>query len=140
MGMLGLGRTHNFVPIAAGTLISMKDYSGVDIFVTGGDTYTLKTAATYNGSPTALATISTYWTNTSTSGAAAWVAASQAAASTLVVSSGAAYFYVDAADMPSLAEYIEVTAAGSGLVYMDLINVLPQRTPENLRVASGSTS
>lgn len=140
MGMEGLGRLFNFVPIAAGTLLSMKDCSGYTFSVTGNDTFTLKSAATYNGSVTALATITGYYTCTSTSGGAAWVKASQAAASTLVIASGAAMFYVDAGDLPSAAEYVEVTAAGSGLVYAIPHDLLVQRASANLRQLSGSAS
>jgi hypothetical protein len=138
--MEGLGRVVNVVPIAAGTLISLKDAAGVTFVVTGNDTFTLKSAATYNGSVTALATITNYYTNTSTAGAAEWVAASQAAASTVVISSGAASFYVDASDLPAAAEYVEVTVAASGLVTAILHDLLVQRTPPNLRQLSGSAS
>ena len=138
--MEGLGRVFNIVPIAAGTLISMKDCAGVTFVVTGNDTFTLKTAATYNGSTTVLTNITNYYTCTSTSGAAAWVDATQAAASTLAISSGAASFYVDASDMPASAEYVEVSAASAGLVYAVLHDLNVQRDPGNLRVLSGSTS
>ena len=138
--MEGLGRVVNVVPIAAGTLISLKDAAGVTFVVTGNDTFTLKSAATYNGSVTALATITNYYTNTSTSGAAEWVAASQAAASTVVIASGAASFFVDASDLPAAAEYVEVTVAASGLVMATLHDLLVQRTPPNLRQLSGASS
>jgi hypothetical protein len=138
--MEGLGRVVNVVPIAAGTLLSLKDAAGVTFVVTGNDTFTLKSAATYNGSTTALATITNYYTNTSTSGGADWVAASQAAASTVVITSGAASFYVDASDLPAAAEYVEVSVAASGLVYAIFHDLLVQRTPPNLRQLSGSSS
>lgn len=140
MGMEGLGRDFNFVPIAAGTLVSLKDCQGATVVVTGNDTFTLKSAATYNGTPTAMATITGYYTNTSTGGAAQWVAATQAASSTLTIASGTAAFYVDSGDLPSAAEYIEVTAASAGLVYIILHDLLVERAPANLRVLSGSTS
>lgn len=136
----GLGRIFNPVPIAAGTLISMKDCAGITFVVTGNDTFTLKSAATYNGSPTALATIANYYTCTSTAGAAAWVMQTQAAASTVVITSGAASFFVDASDLPAAAGYVEVTVAGSGLVAAVAHDLLVQRAPANLRVLSGSTS
>lgn len=138
--MEGLGRLFNFVPIAAGQLISLKDCAGVTYVVTGNDTFTLKSAATYNGSATALATITNYYTNTSTAGAADWVAASQAAGSTVTISSGAASFYVDASDLPAAAEYVEVSAAASGLVYAILHDLNVQRAPASLRQLSGSSS
>jgi hypothetical protein len=140
MGMEALGKLYNKVPIAAGVLISLKDAAGIQFTVTGNDTFTLSSAATQGGSPTALATITAYHTNTSTNGSAAWVAASQAAASTVVIASGSASFYVDAADLPSAAEYVKVAAGGSGLVQAEVVGLLVQRGPENLRVLSGSSS
>jgi hypothetical protein len=138
--MEGLGRVVNVVPIAAGTLISMKDCAGITFVVTGDDVFTLKSAATYNGSPSTLATITNYYTNTSTAGAAEWVAANQAAADNVSIASGAASFYVDASDLPAAAEYVEVTVAASGLVMAILHDLLVQRTPPNLRQLSGSSS
>jgi hypothetical protein len=140
MGIEGLGRLFNFVPIAAGTLLALKDMQGYTFCVTGNDTFTLKTAATYNGSVTACATIANYWTNTSTSGAAEWVAATQAAASTVVIASGAAMFYVDSGDLPSAAKYLEVTVAASGLVYAIPHDLFSQRIASNLPQLSGSGS
>lgn len=139
--MEGLGRVVNFVPIAAGTLISMKDCAGISFFVTGADTYTLNSAATYNGSTATLATITNYYTCSSTSGGAEWVAASQAAADNIVLSGAtAASFYVDGSDLPAAAEYVEVSVGGSGKVYAILHDLLVQRTPPNLRQLSGASS
>lgn len=140
MGILGLGFRFNVVPIAAGVLLSMKDCAGYTFIVTGDDTFTLKTAATEAGSTTVLPDIASYWTNTATDGSAKWVAASQAAGSALTIASGAAAFYVDAADMPANAEYVEVSAAGSGLVFAIADGLLVQRGPEALRQLSGSSS
>lgn len=138
--MEGLGRVFNIVPIAAGTLISMKDCAGITFVCTGDDTFTLNSAATYNGSTSTLATITNYYTNTSTAGAAEWVAASQAAADNVAIASGSASFYVDGSDLPAAAEYVEVTVAASGKVTALLHDLLVQRTPPNLRALSGSTS
>jgi hypothetical protein len=138
--MEGLGRVVNVVPIAAGVLISMKDCAGITFVVTGDDTFTLSSAATYNGSPSTLATITNYYTNTATNGSAEWVAASQAAADNVAIASGAASFYVDASDLPAAAEYVKVAAGGSGLVMAILHDLLVQRTPPNLRQLSGSSS
>jgi hypothetical protein len=136
----GLGYRFNFVPIAAGTLISLKDCSGITFVVTGNDTFTLASAGTYNGAATNLAVITDYFTCTSTSGAAKWVSAVQAAAATLSISSGSAAFYVDAAAMPASAEYLSVSAAASGLVYAIPDGLLVQRGPASLRQLSGSSS
>jgi hypothetical protein len=138
--MEGLGRVFNIVPIAAGTLISMKDCAGITWICTGDDTFTLSSAATYNGSASTLATITDYYTNTSTAGAAEWVAANQAAADNVAITSGSVSFYTDASDLPAAAEYVEVTVAASGKVTALLHDLLVQRTPPNLRALSGSTS
>ena len=140
MGIEGLGRLFNAVPIAAGQLLAMKDCQGYTFVVTGNDTFTLKSAATYNGSLTNCATITNYYTCTSTSGGAAWVAVTQAAAATVVIASGAAAFYVDSGDLPSAAEYVEVAVAASGLVIAIPHDLLVQRAPANLRQLSGSVS
>ncbi len=140
MAIEGLGRLYNIVPIAAGTLISVKDAAGIEFCVTGNDTFTLASAATYNGTTTNLAVITDYFTCTSTSGGAKWAAATQAASASLAITSGAALFYVDAAALPSNAEYLEVSVAASGLVSAIVINLLVQRAPANLRQLSGSAS
>jgi hypothetical protein len=140
MAIWGLGRDYNIVPIAAGTLLAVKDCAAIEFIVTGNDTWTLKTAATEAGSTTPFADIATYYTNTSTSGGAGWTAASQAASSTLTIASGAAWFFVDAADMPASAEYISLTPAGSGLVYAVLTSLLVKRDPSALRQLSGASS
>lgn len=138
--MEGLGRVVNVVPIAAGTLISMKDCAGITFICTGDDTFTLSSANTYNGSPSTMATITNYYTNTSTAGAAEWVAATQAAADNVAIASGSVSFYVDGSDLPAAAEYVEVTVGGSGKVTAILHDLLVQRTPPNLRQLSGASS
>jgi hypothetical protein len=138
--MEGLGRVFNIVPIAAATLISMKDCAGITFVCTGDDTFTLNSAATYNGSTSTLATITNYYTNTSTSGGADWVAASQAAADNVAIASGSVSFYVDASDLPAGAEYVEVTVGASGKVTAIFHDLLVQRTPPNLRQLSGASS
>lgn len=140
MAIATLGRTHNFVAIAQGTLLSLKDYAGVTFYCSGDDTFTLASAATYNGSPTNLATITNYQTNTSTAGAAQWVDATQAAAATVTIASGMAAFFVDAADLPAGALYVSVSHGSAGLVYAVMGDLLPGRDPANLRPVSGSTS
>jgi hypothetical protein len=140
MAIEGLGNKFNFVPIASGTLISLKDADGIEFCVTGNDTFTLNSAATYNGTTTNLAVITDYSTCTSTSGAAKWVWTTQAAAPALTITSGAAMFFVDAAALPASANYISLTAAGSGLVYAIPHGLLVMRSPSNLRQLSGSAS
>ena len=140
MAIEGLGRLYNFVPIAAGTLISVKDGPGIEFCVTGNDTFTLASATTYNGTTTNLAAIFDYYTCTSTSGGAKWVFNQQAPAATLVIASGAAMFFIDAAALPANALYVSLSAAASGLVYAIIPNPLVQRAPANLRQLSGSAS
>jgi hypothetical protein len=135
-----LGRTHNFVPIANGTLLSLKDYSGVTFYCEGDDTFTLASAATYNGSTTNLASITDYYTNASTAGADQWVDQTQAAADSVTIASGVAAFYVDAADLPANAEYVSVTHSSAGLVYAVLGDPLVGRDPANQRPVSGASS
>lgn len=140
-GMEGLGRLFNVVPIAAGVLIPIKDTAGITFVCTGNDTFTVKSAATYNGSPTALAAIARYYSNTATNGSAAWTDSGDITpVNNVAISSGTVVFYVDESDLPAGAEYVEVTVAASGLVAAVVHDLKVQRTPSNLRVLSGSTS
>ncbi len=137
----GLGRLFNVVPIAAGTLISLKDAAGVTFVCTGNDTFTVKSAATYNGSATNLTAITRYYSNTSTASAAAWTDSGDVAAvASVTIASGAVAFYIGADDLPAGAEYVEVTVGASGLVAAIVHDLLVQRTPKNLRILSGSSS
>ena len=140
MASEALGRVVNVVPIAAGTLISTKDCSQILFVCTGNDTFTLSSAATYNGSTTALAQITDYYTCTSTAGAAKWVDVTQAAASTVTIASGAVAFDVDVQALPANAVYLKVAVAASGLVAAILHDLEVQRDPANLRQLSGSSS
>jgi hypothetical protein len=140
--MEALGRLFNVAPIAAGTLISLKDAAGVTFVCTGNDTFTVKSANTYNGSATALTAITRYYSNTSTAGGAAWTDSGDLAnaVSAVTIASGVVVFYIDAADLPAGAEYVEVTVAASGLVQAITHDLLPQRTPKLMRQLSGSAS
>ena len=140
MAIEGLGRLYNVVPIAASTLLSVKDAAGIEFLVTGNDTFTLSTATTYNGTTTNAAVITDYYTNTSTSGGAKWVFNQQVASATLVITSGSALFFVDAATLPASATYVQLAPASAGLVYAIVPNLLVQRAPANLRQLSGSNS
>jgi len=140
-GMEQLGRVWNVVPIAAGVLIPVKDTSGITFVCTGDDTFTVKSAATYNGSPTALAAIGRYYSNTAVNGSAAWTDSGDITpVNNVAIASGTVVFYVDESDLPAGAEYVEVTVAASGLVTAIVGDLKVQRTPANLRVLSGSTS
>jgi hypothetical protein len=140
MAIATLGRTHNFGAIVEGVLLSLKDYSGITFYCSGDDTFTLASAATYDGDTTDLATITDYVTNASTAGADQWVDATQAAADNVVIASGMAGFFVDAADLPAGAQYVSVTHGSAGLVYAVLGDLLPGRDPAKLRPISGANS
>ena len=140
MAIEGLGRLYNFVPIAASTLISVKDAAGIEFTCTGADTFTLSTATTYNGTTTNAAVITDYYTNTSTSGSAKWVFATQVASAVITTAAGSTLFFVDAATLPASATYVQLVPSGSGLVYAIIPNLLVARAPANLRQLSGSSS
>ena len=140
MGMETLGRTVDIVPTASGVLISLRYAIGVTFVCTGADTYTLKSATTYNGSPSDLADITDYYTNASAAGADQWADHSQAAADSITLESGIACFYVDAADLPSGALWVSCTAADDGLVTAILGDLQVMRDPASLPVRSGSGS
>lgn len=139
--MEGLGRLFDIAPIAAGTLISLKDAAGISFCCTGNDTFTVNSASTYNGSTSTLTAITRYYKCSSTSGGAVWTDSGDVAAvDAVTISSGVVVFYIDAADLPSGAEYVSVTVGASGLVFALTHDLLAPRTPANLRQLSGSAS
>ena len=135
-----LGGDYDYVPSATGLLVSLKNAALVTFFCVGADTYTLKSAATYNGTPSALPTISTYYTNSSLTGAGSWAEQAQANASSITIASGMAMFTVDGADLPAGAEYVEVTVGGSGVVHAIFGDLSSPRQPQNMPARSGSAS
>lgn len=139
--MEALGRLFTVAPIAAGTLISLKDAAGITFVCTGNDTFSLVSASTYNGSTTALSAIARYYKSTSTAGAVAYTDSGDITpVSSVTIASGTVVFFVDAADLPTGAQYVEVSVAASGLVMAIPHDLTTQRQPKNLRVLSGSTS
>ncbi len=147
MAMEGLGRLFNVVPIAAGVLVSMKNAAGITFVcsaTTDPETFTVKTADTYDGSVTALTAITRYYTNTSQAGGAQWADSGDiTAVDDVVVAAGdTVAFYIDAADLPAGAEYIEVAVTGSGTGVAAAIthDLLMERDPANLPALAGSTS
>jgi hypothetical protein len=140
MGMEGLGRVFNVIPVAAGVGVSLKKAMGVTFVCTGNDTFTLQSMTAYNSGNVALPAITNYYTSTSTAGSAAWTDHTQAPASTVVIASGAASFYVDCGDLPAGADWVEVTVAASGLVMAIVHDLYYGEDPKNLPLLAGSTS
>lgn len=139
-GLGVLGGNYDYVPSATGLLVSLRMAGCVTFFCIGDDVFTLKSAATYNGSPTAMPTITTYWTNNSETGAGSWVQQAQASADSITIASGMAMVIVDGADLPSGAKYVEVTVGGAGTVSAIFGDLSAQRSPENLPTRSGASS
>ncbi len=140
MGMNPLGMSLDTVPTASGVLLSLRYAAGVQFTCVGADTFTLKSATAYNGSPSALADIDLYYTNASAAGADQWADVTQAAADSITLSGGCGAFYVDAADLPAGALWVSCTASDSGLVQATLVGFSVQRDPSRLPVRSGSGS
>ena len=137
MAIEGLGRVINCVPIAAGAGLSMKDCQGITFICTGADTFTITSASTFGGTYATPGNIITRkQTNTSTSGTAKWVEATQSASNAVTIASGAVAFYVDANDLPSGNTYVKVSVAASGLVTAILHDLQVQRDPANLAAVS----
>jgi len=144
-GQEGHGRLFDYVPAAGGTLISMEDSEGVTFVVTATtdpETFTLKSATGEAGSPSTLAAIENWYVSTSQAGAAGWTESTQAAADTITVAAGStASVYVDASDLPAGANYVSLTASGSGTATVAaILQLLVQRSPVNLPARSGSGS
>lgn len=132
MAINALGRVSYPVPIAAGKSISMKQCNSVMFVCTGADTFTLKSQPTSGGTATDLAVITDYWTSTATDGSVALVAHTQAAGASVTISSGTVIFEVAAEDLPSGADYVEVTVASSGLVAASQHTLAVQAAPDKL--------
>lgn len=117
MGMEALGRLFNVVPTAIGKSISLKGAAGVTFVVYGAnEVVTLKSQPSSGGTATNLAVITRYQQSTAADGSAGWAEEAQAAAATVTPPSGGAIaFYVDAADLPAGAEYVEVVKTTSAL-------------------------
>jgi hypothetical protein len=139
-GLGVLGGDFDYVPSATGLLLSLRMAAGVTFFCVGADTYTLKSAGAYNGSPSVMPTIVDYYTNSSLTGAGTWVQATQASADSITIASGMAMFYVDGADLPAGGDYVEVTVGGSGVVHAIFGDLAAPRQPQNLPTRSGSAS
>ncbi len=134
-GQEGLGRVLNVIPIAAGAGFSMKQASAVTVVCTGNDTFTVTAASTFGGSYASPGAIITrYYTNTSTSGTAAWVKATQAASNAVTIASGTAVFEIFGSQLPDPKAYLKVSVGGSGLVAVILHDLTYQRGPANLAI------
>lgn len=138
MAVEGLGRVFNISLIAASAGISLRDAQGATICVSGADTgVVITSSATFGGTYATPGNIITRkQTNTSTSGTAKWVEATQAASNTVVCAAGQTTFYVDANDLPSGNEYIKATPGSTGLVTVVVHDLLVQRDPANLAALS----
>jgi hypothetical protein len=134
MGMEGLGRAFNVIPVAAGKSVSLKDAQGCTFICYGAnEVFTLKSQPTAGGSATNLPTITDYYDMATADGASQWTDQTQAAAATITpAASHAVSFYVDAADLPSGADYVEVVHTSAGLVIAIVHDLLVQRDPASL--------
>jgi hypothetical protein len=135
-----LGADFDFVPDATALLVSLRMAGGVTFFCFGDDVFTLKSASTYNGLPSTMPTIATYFTNPSLTGAGSWTEQIQASADSITIESGMAMFYVDGADLPAGAKYVEVTVGASGTVSAVFGDLSAPRQPPNLPTRSGASS
>lgn len=134
-----IGRTVDVVPAAGGVLVSLRYAFAVTFICEGDDTFTLKSATTYDGTPSPLAAITDYLTSPG-DGSAAWTGHTQAAADSVTIGSGAAAFFVDAADLPAGSLWCSVTASDTGKVTAIFGDLQVQRDPASLPVRSGSGS
>lgn len=132
-----LGRTIDVVPIASGSAISLKNCAGITFVVTGNDTWTLTSSATFGGAYTSPGNIivRTY-KSTATNGTAAWTRVNQTAAATVVSASGTVVFFVDGCSLPDTHTYVKLTAGAAGTVFAILGDLDVQRAPANLAIKS----
>jgi hypothetical protein len=134
-GMYGLGRTNNFIPIAAGVGVSLIGASAIGFLCTGNDTFTLTLATSFAGSysqPANWNPITLKWTNASTNGTAAWVQATQSASNAVTIASNTVWFELLVSQVPDTYNYVKCSVAASGLVTVVTHDLTIQRAPANL--------
>jgi hypothetical protein len=138
MGMEILGRTVNVVPLASGVGLRCDQGSGWTFIVYAAATYTLTTAPSFAGTYVTPGNIITrVYTNTSTTGTAAWVKTTQAAANTVILAGATtAAFYVDNNSLPDTYKYMKLTASAGTSVIAIQGDLLIQRNPANLPILS----
>lgn len=131
--MWALGREFNALTTATTTKtrVSLKDCGGATIFLfgaTSGNATIYEYTAASSGTETALAIITTYWTQNN----GVWTKVTQAAASTITAATGGlAAVEVDAQDLDDGYGWISAShASGSFLIVTRDLHV--QRTPANL--------
>lgn len=141
MGVRGLGRLFNVVPIAAGRGLSMVDASGITFITTGADTFTLTLADTFAGTYnntglTTLAGVVDVYKNAAANGSAAWVKDNALIANNTIVTTVTTAFYIGADQLPDTRVYVKLSAAAAGLVTAVYHDLLTQRDPANLAIPS----
>ena len=140
----GLGRLFDVEPAVSqhsGTVdaVSLKDAAGVTfvcwVVGSGGDTFIVKQSGTHNGTFTAFAPISRYYTKATQDGTSQWVDSGDLASNigTVTIGSGSVAFYVGADDLPAGSCYVEVVPGTSGVVTAVLQDLVVQRNPKYLR-------
>lgn len=139
MSMEQLGREFDIVHVAAGQSVALKQAAGVTFSVaaSAAAVITVNSQTAAGGAATACAAVKRVYTRTAQNGTAAWTTAGdQAPASTVNVATGAqAAFYVDAADLPAGAQYVEaVVTSGTATVVAVLGNLLQAEDPTRLIV------
>lgn len=137
MGMEALGRQFDIVTAAAS--VSLKEASGVTFIctaVTAAETFTLNSQPSSGGAATPCAAIRRYYTRTAHDGSVPWTDSGDVASvNNVVVAAGSEVaFYVDAADLPAGASYVEVvaTGGGTGSAIAVLTGLLQQQNPKLL--------
>jgi hypothetical protein len=135
MGMDGLGRVFNVLPVADDVYVSLRDASAVSFICVNasGDTYTLTEAKDAAGtSAQALATMGDFYISATVG--AVWSKVTHAVASTIVPTSSqdVAVITVRAEELSDTYDYVKLASTGAGTVVALLHDLTVQRKPENL--------
>ena len=135
--MEALGRLVDVVTVAAGKSVSLKNAAGVTFICSASavsTSFTVNSQVTAGGSATALPAVTRYYTRTAHDGSVAWSDSGDIAAiSNVPVANGSEVaFYVDAADLPAGAAYVEVVVTGTGTAIAVLSDLASQQNPKYL--------
>lgn len=137
MGMEGLGRLFNILPVADALWIPMAQCAAVTFvgYLAAGDTFTVQqaTAAAGTGN-TNLATVTQYYTSDGLGGA--WTKRTQAAAATVVIAGtaglDACVFTIGADELGDGYTHVNCTSTSTGTVVAIMHDLYVQRAPANL--------
>jgi hypothetical protein len=132
-----LGRLYDVVSVAAGQSINLRNAAGVTFICSAAavsTSFTVNSQLTAGGSATALTAVTRVYTRTAHNGTVAWTDSGDITAESNVpcANGSEVAFYIDAADLPAAANYVEVVVTGTGTAIAVLSDLFSQQNPKYL--------